>query len=243
MARSLSVAQGTTRCAFDGFCKQNAAPGAAIHAPGEFPCAHRHIKAGQILYRAGDELHSIYPVKAGCLKATFPAEGSRDQVVGFYMRSDLVGLDAIGSGKYATTVTALEDSEVCMLPYGQLEDHCQQNNSLRRRFESLLGRELNTDKGSMAMLGSMTAEERMATFILNMSARFSALGYSASEFRIQMTRDDMGSYLGLRLETVSRILHRLQDLELLAINGRELQILDRPALERIAHARNEPRRK
>jgi CRP/FNR family transcriptional regulator len=95
----------------------------------------------------------------------------------------------------------------------------------------------------MAMLGSMTAEERMATFILNMSARFSALGYSASEFRIQMTRDDMGSYLGLRLETVSRILHRLQDLKLIAINGRELQILDRPALEGVSHARGEPRPK
>lgn len=241
MARSPSVNHGSTRCAFDGFCRQDASPGAAIRTPGEFPCAHRHIKAGQILYRAGDELHSIYPVKAGCLKATFPAEGARDQVVGFYMRSDLVGLDAIGSGRYATTVTALEDSEVCMLSYLQLEDHCQQNNELRRRFESLLGRELNAEQGSMAMLGSMTAEERMATFILNMSARFSALGYSSSEFRMQMTRDDMGSYLGLRLETVSRILHRLQDLKLLSINGRELQILDRAGLERLAHARTDGR--
>ena len=227
MVRALSANQGSTRCAFDGFCRQDASSGAAIHAPGEFPCAHRHIKAGQVLYRAGDDLHSIYPVKAGCLKATFPAEGSRDQVVGFYMRSDLVGLDAIGSGKYSTTVTALEDSEVCVLSY------------LQRRFETLLGRELNTDQGSLAMLGSMTAEERLATFILGMSARFSALGYSSSEFRIQMTRDDIGSYLGLRLETVSRILHRLQDLKLLLINGRELEILDRPGLERIAHARND----
>lgn len=241
MVRALSANQGSTRCAFDGFCRQDASSGAAIHAPGEFPCAHRHIKAGQVLYRAGDDLHSIYPVKAGCLKATFPAEGSRDQVVGFYMRSDLVGLDAIGSGKYSTTVTALEDSEVCVLSYLQLEDHCQQNNDLRRRFETLLGRELNTDQGSLAMLGSMTAEERLATFILGMSARFSALGYSSSEFRIQMTRDDIGSYLGLRLETVSRILHRLQDLKLLSINGRELEILDRPGLERIAHARNDGR--
>jgi CRP/FNR family transcriptional regulator len=197
-------------------------------------CVHKHVKRGESLYRLGDPLGSIYPIRAGFFKVSTTSEGGNEQIMGFYMSGEVIGLDAVATQRHASTATAMEDSEVCLLPFKNFEKLCMKARSLQQRFHKIMGQEIAMEQNKILLLGSMSAEERVVSFLLDLSVRFFACGHSSSEFTLRMSREDIGDYLGLTLETVSRTLSRLQKERVLEVDGRHLRILDVPALKRRA---------
>jgi CRP/FNR family transcriptional regulator len=195
---------------------------------------HRvRVSRGASLYRTGDHFASLYGVRSGFFKTLALLEDGRHQVTGFRMSGELLGMDAIGSERHACNAVALEDSEVCVIPFAGLQALAQEMPSLQRHFRRAMSREIVRGQGMMLQLGTMSAEERLALLLLDLSRRFAAYGYSSSEFNLRMTRNEMGSYLGLKLETVSRIFSRLQNEGLIRVRQKFIRIMDRPRLEQV----------
>ncbi|MBC7470876.1 MAG: helix-turn-helix domain-containing protein, partial [Ramlibacter sp.] len=188
--------------------------------------ARRRIKAGQSLYRAGDRFHSIYAVRSGTLKTSLQMADGREQVSGFYLGGELMGLDGFADGKHASSASALEDAEVCAIPFAHLARLSAANAGMQHALNRLMSREIVREHSLMLLLGSMNAEERLAAFLLNLSQRLKARGYSASEFHLRMSRADIGSYLGMKLETVSRTFSAFQLHGVLEVDKRHIRILD-----------------
>jgi CRP/FNR family transcriptional regulator len=193
----------------------------------------RPIRRGDYLYRAGASLDSLYAIRTGFMKSTVLHEDGREQVAGFHMMGDLLGLDAISSGRHLCDAIALENTEVCEIPLAALEQLSRDIPSLQQHFHRIMSREIVRDHGVMLLLGTMRAEERLAAFLLNLSQRFAARGYSASEFYLRMTREEIGSYLGLKLETISRAMSRFQDEGLIEVRTKHVKIKDMDALRRM----------
>ena len=200
--------------------------------------ARRRIKRGETLFNAGDEFGSVYAIRSGFFKTSLPDGEGREQVTGFFMGGELLGLDGLGSGRHHGAAIALEDSEVCVLPYALVMDLAHEIPALQRHLHAVLAREIVRDHGVMMLLGSMRAEERLATFLLNLSKRFVRRGYSASDFHLRMTREELGSYLGLKLETVSRLFSQFQRDGLIEVEQKHIRIVDIGGLERVLAARH-----
>jgi CRP/FNR family transcriptional regulator len=192
---------------------------------GDMVYTRKRVKRGETLYRAGGAFDALYAVRSGFFKSSVVLEDGRDQVTGFNMAGEILGMDGIGSGSHASDVIALEDSEVCIIPYALLEEP-----RLQRQIQKVMSRELVRDQGVMMLLGTMKAEERLAAFLLNLSQRFVARGFSPNEFHLRMTRDEIGSYLGLSLETVSRLFSRFHEEGLITVQQKHIRILDVPGL-------------
>jgi CRP/FNR family transcriptional regulator len=195
--------------------------------------ARRKIKRGEALFNAGDEFKSVYAVRSGFFKSSVTDGEGREQVTGFFMGGELLGLEGIGTGRHHGAAIALEGSEVCVLPYALIEELASDVPALQRQLHAMLAREIVRDHGVMMLLGSMRAEERLATFLLNLSRRFTARGYSRCEFNLRMTREELGSYLGLKLETVSRLFSAFQKDGLIEVQQKYVRILDIDGLERV----------
>jgi CRP/FNR family transcriptional regulator len=191
------------------------------------------LKKGDSLYRAGEPFGSLYAIRLGSLKTTVLAEDGREQVSGYHMLGDIVGLDGLGTDRHGCQALALEDTEVCVLPFDRLEHLAQNVNALQRNLYQLLSKEISRDQNIMLLLGSMRAEERVVSFLLDLSKRYRQRGYSPIEFLLRMTREEIGSYLGLKLETVSRVFSRLQADGLIQAQGRDIKLLDPPALNEL----------
>jgi CRP/FNR family transcriptional regulator, anaerobic regulatory protein len=200
--------------------------------------ARRRIKRGEALFNAGVQFSAVYAIRSGFFKTSVLDGDGREQVTGFFMGGELVGLDGLGAGAYNGTAVALEDSEVCVLPYALIEEMSREVPALQRHWYSVFAREIVRDHGVMLLLGSMRAEERLATFLLNLSKRFVRRGYSASDFHLRMTREELGSYLGLKLETVSRLFSQFQVERLIDVQQKHVRILDVPGLERVLGAKH-----
>jgi CRP/FNR family transcriptional regulator len=193
----------------------------------------RRFKRGESVYRAGDEFSSLYAVRSGFFKTVQMLEDGRDQVTGFHMGGEIMGMDGIGPEKHGSSALALEDSEVCVIPYSRLESLGRDMHFLQRQFHKVMSREIVREHGVMLLLGTMRAEERLAAFLLNLSQRFTARGYSATEFNLRMTRDEIGSYLGLKLETVSRTFSKFQEDGLISVQQKHVCIRDVAGLRRV----------
>jgi CRP/FNR family transcriptional regulator len=193
----------------------------------------RRVKRGEYLYRSGDGFASIYAVRSGFFKSNVTLADGRDQVTGFHMPGEILGLDGIGSERHSCNAVALEDSEVCAIPFARLEEMSRELRSLQRQFHKVMSREIVRDQGVMMLLGTMRAEERLAAFLLNLSQRFLSRGYSPSEFHLRMTREEIGSYLGLKLETVSRIFSKFQGEGLISVQQKRIRVLDLEGLKRL----------
>ncbi len=200
--------------------------------------ARRKVKRGETLFHAGDAFHSVYAVRVGFFKTALLHDDGREQVTGFQMPGELLGLDGIGAGLYSSNAVALEDCEVCVLPFGLIEEIGREIPALQRHLHCVLSREIVRDHGVMMLLGSMRAEERLAAFLLNLSKRSTRRGWSASDFNLRMTREEIGSYLGLKLETVSRLFSKFQDDGLMEVNQKHVRIADIAGLERILSTRH-----
>jgi CRP/FNR family transcriptional regulator len=196
-----------------------------------------HVKKGDTVYRAGDGFGSLYAIRVGSCKTTVLGEKGYEQVSGYHMMGDIVGLDGIGTGRHGGEAVALEDTEICVLPFDRLEELARQVPSLLHNMHRIFSREIGRDENVMLLLGSMRAEERLAVFLLSLSKRYRDRGYSETEFVLRLTRADIGSYLGLTLETVSRLLSRFQASGLLQVQGRVVKLLDLMALRDLAGQR------
>ena len=186
----------------------------------------RRVKRGDHLYRAGAEFDSIYAIRSGFFKTDVLLEDGRDQVTGFQMAGELLGLDGISTEHHTCNAIALEDSEICAIPFSRLEVLSREIHTLQHHFHKVMSREIVRDHGVMMLLGTMRAEERLAAFLLNLSQRFTARGFSHAEFYLRMTREEIGSYLGLKLETVSRAFSRFQEEGYIAVQQKHIRILD-----------------
>jgi CRP/FNR family transcriptional regulator len=198
--------------------------------------ARRRIKRGESLFASGDSFTSVYAIRSGFFKTSVVDGEGREQVTGFFMGGELLGMDGIGAGRHNGTAVALEDSEVCVMPYSLIEQMARDYPALQRHLHSVLSREIVRDHGVMMLLGSMRAEERLAAFLSNLSKRFLRRGYSQSDFHLRMTREEIGSYLGLKLETVSRLFSQFQKDGLIAVEQKHVHILDIGGLEKVLTA-------
>ncbi len=224
------------QCSLRELCMPIGLDSAALDALDKAMGPRRRLRRGEALYRAGDDFEVLYAVRFGSLKTTLLAPEGREQVTGYHILGDIVGLDGIANRSHGCTVVALEDSEVCPFPFEEIEPLAREHPALQRNLMRFLSQEVNSEQRTMLMLGSMRAEERVASFLLDLGERYRSHGYSGTEFVLRMTREEIGSYLGLKLETVSRLLSRLQAEGLVQLNGqgREVKLLDVDALSQLA---------
>jgi CRP/FNR family transcriptional regulator len=195
--------------------------------------ARRRVRRGEYLDRLGASFNALYGIRAGTFKSVLLTEDGREQVTGFHMCGDVLGLDGIGSEHYTGDAVALEDSEVIEIPFGDLDGLACHEPALQRELFRLLAGEIQRERSLMLLLGSMRAEERLAAFLINLSQRLCARGFSAHRFLLRMTREEVGSLLGLKLETVSRILSRFQAEGLISVRNREIEIVSMAALQAV----------
>jgi CRP/FNR family transcriptional regulator len=194
----------------------------------------RSVKRGHAIYRAGSAFDSIYAVRFGSFKTAVLHDDGREQVTGFQIAGELLGLDGISTEKHTCDAIALEDSELCVIPFQHLEKLCREFETIQRHFHKLMSGEIVREYGLMLLLGNMRAEERLATFLLNLAQRLKVRGYSSSEFHLRMTREEIGSYLGMKLETVSRTFSKFHEEGLINIQQKQVGILDGEGLRRAA---------
>jgi len=194
----------------------------------------RNYRKGEHAYHSGDPFDSIFAIRTGFFKTSMLSEDGRDQVTGFLMTGELMGLDGISSDRHSCDAVALEDSELCVIPFSKLEELSREAPSLQRQLHRIMSREIVGDQNVMLLLGSMRADERLAAFLLNLSQRMTARGYSPSEFYLRMTREAIGSYLGLKIETVSRVFSRFHNEGIVEVKQKHIHILDSPRLRAIA---------
>ncbi len=200
--------------------------------------SRRAVVRGESLFRAGEAFLSLYAVRTGFFKTCVSSEDGRDQVTGFQMAGELLGLDGISTDSHTCDAVALEDSQVCVIPYAQLENLSREFSELQHQFHKIMSREIVRDHGVMLLLGSMRAEERLAAFLLNLTQRLQARGFSASSLILRMTREEIGSYLGLKLETVSRTFSKFQEEGMLDVKQRQIRILDQDKLQSLVSGAN-----
>jgi CRP/FNR family transcriptional regulator len=190
----------------------------------EIATAKRRIARGASLYHGGDAFESLHAVRSGAFKTVGTSRNGDEKITGFHLPGELLGLDAISNQRYGYSAVALEDSEVCVLPFAPLERMAMSMPALQHQLLRLISGDISRDHGLMLLLGSMTAEQRLAAFLLSLSRRHQRLGFSATRFVLRMTREEIGSYLGLTLETVSRLLSRFQREGLVAVQQRDIEI-------------------
>ncbi|HKT96108.1 MAG TPA: helix-turn-helix domain-containing protein [Paraburkholderia sp.] len=192
------------------------------------------VHRGHALYRLGDTFRSIYAIRTGSFKTVVMHREGHEQVTGFGIVGDTLGIDGIASGEHSCEAIALEDSSVCVMPFELLEMLCREVSAIQHHVHQMLGAEIVRESTLMMLLGTMTAEERVSFFLADLSRRWQARGYSAAAFTLKMARQEIGSYLGLKLETVSRTLSKLQGRGLINVHGKDLRILDIDGLQQLA---------
>ena len=195
----------------------------------------RKVKHGSPLFRSGDRFSALYAIRTGFFKTSVATEDGRDQVTGFQMAGELMGLDGIVSERHTCDAIALEDAEVCVMPFDRIEQLSREVSALQRHVHKIMSREIVRENSVMLLLGSMRAEERLAAFLLNLTQRLKARGFSQSELVLRMTREEIGSYLGLKLETVSRAFSKFAQDGLIEVRQRHIRIVDAEGLAGVAN--------
>ena len=196
----------------------------------------RRVKRGEQLFRNGDSFHSLYAIRTGFFKTSVSTTDGREQVTGFQMAGEIMGLDGIVSDRHTCDAMSLEDAEVCIMPFDRIEELSREITALQKHVHKIMSREIVREHGVMMLLGSMRAEERVAAFLLNLTQRLHTRGFSQSELVLRMTREEIGSYLGLKLETVSRTFSKFMEDGIVDVKQKNLHILKPDALKLIVNA-------
>ena len=213
-------------CSLSGLCLPLLLNMQDMDALDEIVKRGRPLKKGETLFRQGDAFSSVFAVRSGALRTFSVTDGGEEQITGFHLPSELVGLSGMDTESYPVSAQALETTSVCEIPFERLDELSVLLPQLRRQLMRIMSREIRDDQQMMLLLSKKTADERIATFLINLSARFSARGFSANQFRLPMSRNEIGNYLGLAVETVSRVFTRFQQNGLVAAEGKEVHILD-----------------
>ncbi|MCW8851998.1 MAG: fumarate/nitrate reduction transcriptional regulator Fnr [Gammaproteobacteria bacterium] len=191
------------------------------------------LHKNDFLYRDGDNSRAIYAVRSGCVKTMTESANGDEQIVGFHLPGELLGLDGFADGVHTCNALALETSSVCELPLNQLEDLCHVLPGLQKQMRRIMGKEVNSDHKLLLLLGKMTAEERLASFLLSLSSRMEERHWKDSEFNLSMPRQDIANYLGMAVETVSRLFATFQNEKIIDVDRRHITILDMQRLKAI----------
>jgi len=196
------------------------------------------LQTGDYLFRAGQEFQYIYALRSGSIKLNLMDEQGNDQILGFYFPGEILGLDAIDKKQHLCSAVALETSSYCAFSFSNLSEICQLVPGLQNQMLRLMSRELTHENELLLMIGTKNAEERMATFLITLSSRFHQLGYSAKEIKLSMSRQEIANYLGLTIETVSRIMSRFQREQLISVNRKQVNIKNPDVLKHISSGSN-----
>lgn len=199
----------------------------------------RKIEKGGALFRIGDPFTNLYAIRLGHFKTYQINANGEEQVTGFQMGGELLGMDAISTDKHYCSAMALEDSEVCEIPFSSLERLLGDMPTLLRHFHRMMSQEITREQSVMLLLGNMQATQRFAAFLVNLASRYEARGYSSTAFQLRMSREDIGNYLGLTVESISRLLARFKKLGLIEIARREMTLLDPVRLKALASGAEE----
>ncbi len=191
----------------------------------------RPLHRGDFLFRNGDRFRSLYVVKTGSVKSFAPSPEGGEQVLGFHLPGEIIGLDAIEKDAHACSAKVLETSAICEIPFGRLEELTASIASLQHQMYRLLSKEIAHDTDMLLLLGKKSAEERLAAFLISMSKRLQKRGLSPTDFYLSMSRHEIGNYLGLAVETVSRLFTRFQDEGLMLVDRKHIQLLNLEALD------------
>ena len=202
----------------------------------ELVATRRTVKRGASLFHNGENFTSLYAIRSGFFKTSVTTEDGRDQVTGFQMAGEIIGLDGIVNDLHTCDAIALEDAEVCVMPFDRIEEISREVTALQHHVHKVMSREIVREHGVMLLLGSMRAEERLAAFLLNLVQRLQARGFSKTELILRMTREEIGSYLGMKLETVSRTFSKFSDDGIVEVKQRQINIRDAEALKRIVNS-------
>lgn len=226
---------GCAQCSLKQLCLPAGISAAEVVRLEEIVRRKRPIERGERLFRSGDALTSVYVARQGAFKTVMLSEAGEEQVVGFHLAGELVGLDALGTGKHRLEAIALTTAHVCEVPFQDLASVAAQLPSLQQQLLRVIGQSADRDQDHMEMLVRRQANERIALFLHGLGERLRRLGESGSQFKLPMSREDIARFLGLALETVSRGFSRLQEEGVISVLGRRLEILDQPELDRLAH--------
>jgi CRP/FNR family transcriptional regulator len=194
----------------------------------------RKVARGTNLFRIGDAFQNLYAIRLGHFKTCQVSQDGVEQITGFQMAGELLGMDAISTDLHHCTAVALEDSEVCEIPFGTLQSLLGDMPTLLRHFHRMMSQEITREQSVMLLLGNMQATQRFAAFLINLSSRYEARGYSPHTYQLRMSREEIGNYLGLTIESISRLLSKFKKEGLLRVSNRELELLDPPRLKAIA---------
>ena len=200
--------------------------------------SRKKIKKGDFLFHSGAPFKSIYAIRTGFFKTSVTTEDGRDQVSGFQMAGEIIGLDGIVNDHHACDAIALEDAEVCVMPFDKIEQLSLEVKSLQHHVHKMMSREIVRENSVILLLGSMKAEERLAAFLLNLVQRLHARGFSQTELVLRMTREEIGSFLGLKLETVSRAFSKFAEDGIIDVKQRNLKIMKPDALKLIVNSQD-----
>jgi len=229
-------APSCSTCAFRKFCVSPKLGPDIAAALDRLVATRIRLRKGDVLFRVGDRFTGLFAMRMGSCKTVMPTDDGREQVVGNHLPGEIMGIEAIAAETHGCQAVALEDSEVCTLPFDRIEALAQLDAGFQRNLHRMMAREVGRERSAALMLGTMRAEQRLSWFLLDLSNRYQARGYSSSEFVLRMTREEIGSQLGLKLETVSRLFSRFHDEALIHVRGRIVTLIDRIALQQLMTA-------
>ena len=213
-------------CRLNSICLPLALESDDIEQLDEIIQRSKPLQKSQHLYREGDDFQSVFAVRSGSIKAYKTTDDGREQVTGFYFPGEILGMDGISKNEHASSAKALETAAVCEIPFSSLEKLSATMPSLQRHFFQLMSKEITEDQLLITLLSKNAADERVAALMLSISTRNARRKLSATQFRLPMSRVDIGNYLGLTVETVSRVFSRMQKMEILKVDNKEIEILD-----------------
>ncbi|MCW8917197.1 MAG: fumarate/nitrate reduction transcriptional regulator Fnr [Gammaproteobacteria bacterium] len=197
----------------------------------------RPLKRGEHLFHVGTPFHAIYAVRSGSIRTYAPTEDGHEQVTGFRLPGELLGLEAIHLKQHPCAAMAMETTSLCEIPFERLEELCLRLPGLQHQLLTVMSKELLQDQSLLMLLGKKSAEERLAALLLSLSERYQRRGFSPTDFHLSMSRNDIGNYLGMAVETVSRVFSRFQEDALLIVQRKHICILNLPQLAVIASRR------
>lgn len=232
--RALQIA--CSRCSLRELCMPVDVTAADMERLDTLVTTRQRVKKGEALYSRGERFSGLYAIRSGFFKTRITTHDGREQVTGFQMAGEIMGLDGIVSDEHTCDALALEDAEVCEMPYDRIESLSHEVPALQTHVHKIMSREIVREHGVMLLLGSMRAEERVASFLLNLLHRLHARGFSEAELVLRMTREEIGSYLGLTLETVSRTFSRFAEDGLIEVKHRQVRIVDGAGLHAIVNS-------
>jgi CRP/FNR family transcriptional regulator len=231
--RAPALATGCGDCPWHGMCLPKGLNFVELGLFDALVGRDRRLRKGQSLYLPGSPFRALYALRSGAVMSTIVAEDGREQVAGYHILGEVIGTDGIATGRHTCSAAAAADAEICAIPFDRLEALAHDAPGIQRNLYRLLSSELGAHHERMLMLGSMDARERLAAFLLDLSERYRRRGGSACELTLHLSREELGSYLGLKLETVSRAFSRLQAVGALQVQGRDVKLLDLPSLRQL----------